>query len=55
MINIPLLVNHLSQQVVWQHLALLFSVGKSSLLPKFQQVLSCVYAQDLKITYILLR
>lgn len=50
MINIPLLVNYLSQQVAWQHLALLFSVGKSCLLRKFQQALSCVYAQDLKIT-----
>lgn len=49
MINIPLLVNYLSQQVVW-HLALLFSVGKSCLLRKFQQALSCVYAQDFKIT-----
>lgn len=47
MINTPLLVNHLGQRVVWQHLlALLFSVDKSSLLPKFQQALSCVYAQE---------
>lgn len=47
MINTPLLGNHLSQRVVGQHLlALLFSVGKSSLLPKFQQALSCVYAQE---------
>lgn len=46
MIKTSLLVNH-QRRVAWHHLlALLCSVGESSLLPKFRQALRCVYAQE---------
>lgn len=46
MINTPSLVNHLKEWfglTSWLYY-LIFNVGKSSLLPKVWQALSCVYA-----------